>query len=673
MRTKSAGLLFVGLTAALLVVAVTSLAGLPGLTEEGQPDEPPIEFADDEPLELTTPDATVSGTADVDDDTELQVTVVAENGAGEQFSTATLADVDEDGNFTTEFGLSDVAAGTPVTVSVSVNGGHRLGQADGFVVRESASVGLGEAPVTFDDDSAELSAETTTVSGTAHVDAGTELEVVVRSAAGGETPFFLVEETTVGEDGEFAVTYNLTDAAPGTETIMEVRAASDGALLGETEAVVVEPDDDGERGDGPDRAETSDVSIESPLPEDHQFDAGETVPIELSLEGTDVATVTFGAEDPPQNARFSATVRDENGDGTAVVYFDTGGFDGENDGYRAGRGTTIEDTASAYNEGLDVLFPQGYDVTVAPGAQPHYADGVLLTDRSIARVQEADDEQPTETAIVSPTPVDDPVAVGGTVPIELTLNDTDVATVTIGSVDPPQNARFTATVRDENGDGTVTVSFDTGGFDSENDGFAVDDGATILNTSSVYDDGVADSGLATIGYDLQLTGSEQPAYADGSTLSDRSVILLAEAGDDDSDDGTENGDEDGDDGTENGDGEGEDDGEEGNDDGGQTEDAEASVDGEEPLELDPENAVVSGTTTLEPGTELSVNLATKPGEDDPFFIPTQVIVDSDGTFEVELDLSGADPEPGTEAELSVSTADTGLLAVVDVVITEADQ
>jgi len=281
MNSRSAGLVFVAAATALLVVVVASLAGLPSPAEESEQEAAAVEFDGEEPLELAAPGAVVSGTADVARDTELQVAVVAENG-GEQFSAATLARVDEGGNFTAEFDLVDVSPGTPVTVSVSVNGGDPLGRADGFVVREGTSVGPGEAAVAFAGDPVELPAGTATVSGTAYVDAGTDLAVVARSKPGSETHFLLTDETTVGADGEFAVTYNLTDAAPGTGAVIEVRVVTDGALLGEAEAVVVEPDGSGSepenRSDGSDtgnggEAENGTADNESPI----EFDGEEPI------------------------------------------------------------------------------------------------------------------------------------------------------------------------------------------------------------------------------------------------------------------------------------------------------------------------------------------------------------------------------------------------------------
>lgn len=63
----------------------------------------------------------------------------------------------------------------------------------------------------------------------------------------------------------------------------------------------------------------STVRIVSPLP--NQTHAGtEIVPIRLSFENTDVATLTFGNRSSPQHLAIHVTVRDADGDGEATVY-----------------------------------------------------------------------------------------------------------------------------------------------------------------------------------------------------------------------------------------------------------------------------------------------------------------------------------------------------------------
>lgn len=63
-----------------------------------------------------------------------------------------------------------------------------------------------------------------TVSGTTTLDAGTELSVRVQSADGATPRFFRVAEATVGEDGSFAATFDLSDITSERDVNVSVRA-----------------------------------------------------------------------------------------------------------------------------------------------------------------------------------------------------------------------------------------------------------------------------------------------------------------------------------------------------------------------------------------------------------------------------------------------------------------
>ncbi len=77
-----------------------------------------------------------------------------------------------------------------------------------------------------------------TVTGETSLDAGTNLDIVVRSS--GENPFLVSNETTVREDGRFAATFDLADMPDGANATLMVR--SDGEQQAEVPVrLVAEP------------------------------------------------------------------------------------------------------------------------------------------------------------------------------------------------------------------------------------------------------------------------------------------------------------------------------------------------------------------------------------------------------------------------------------------------
>jgi len=151
--------------------------------------------------------------------------------------------------------------------------------------------------------------------------------------------------------------------------------------------------------------------------------------------------------------------------------------------------------------------------------------GAAVGDGSAA-VQEEGNDTEESASVVNPTPDDEPYKVGETVPIELSLGDSDVVTVTLSANDSDQDARFTATVRANDSSGNATVRFDTDAFAGENDGFSVGEGAELVNTSSEYEEGLADAGLGSTTYDITLAAGDRPHYEEGVDVVDRSVLEL---------------------------------------------------------------------------------------------------------------------------------------------------
>jgi len=335
-------------------------------------------------------------------------------------------------------------------------------------------------------------------------------------------------------------------------------------------------------------AQGGDVNITAPTPGDGAYEVDETVPIELSLDGTDVATVTVGADEDPQNARFTATVRDTDGSGDVTVSFDTGSFTGEADGFSAGDGAEIVNTSSVYSDevaesGLD---PITYDLSVAAGDQPHYEEAVGPADSSIVALI---DPQVTVSSPTSGTAYEGDEAV----PLDLTLADTDTGTLSITFVGG-DSVTFTATARDGNGDGNATVTFDPEAFDGGDDVFSAGNGTTLVDTAGAGDAAPEDLSVPSL-YDVTVApGQETPENA-GVSPTD-SVELVVTGGDEDGGEGAEDGEgedsesstEDGEDGessTEDGE-DGESSTEDGSDDESSTGEDGSSMDGTESADDD---------------------------------------------------------------------------------------
>jgi hypothetical protein len=314
-------------------------------------------------------------------------------------------------------------------------------------------------------------------------------------------------------------------------------------------------------------------SIVAPTPDDGPYQVGETVPIELSLADAENVTVTVGANSSDQNARFTATVRDNDSSGNVTVEFDTGAFSGENDGFSVGEGAELVNTSSEYEEGLaDAgLGSTTYDITLAAGDRPHYEEGVDVVDRSVLEL--------IDPQVTIESPASGAVYEGGEqLTMELSYQDTDVGTVSINFVG--QSATFTATVSDDDGDGNATVSFDPAAVVDGNDGFSAGNGTTLVAASANTDDSVGVPSL----YDVSVTTGEDAPGSAGATATDSAELVVSggdeTGGENGAENGTENGAENGtENGAENGTENGTENGNESTDDGnGSTDDDNESTD-----------------------------------------------------------------------------------------------
>lgn len=217
-------------------------------TAEREPDGP-VAFDDGATDLPAAPDATVRGTAEADPGTDLTVRV---RSTGEHpFLARAETTVDEDGTFAATLDLSGAESGQEAALVATLDG-ERV-TADASIVEpadERASADAADADsgddettsepafdLSFDADPVELDAvAAATLRGSTDLDPGTEADVRLRST--GDQPFLRTNATTVDDDGEFAVTYNLTRVEAPQDAVVSVRA--DGESV-EADAVVGEP------------------------------------------------------------------------------------------------------------------------------------------------------------------------------------------------------------------------------------------------------------------------------------------------------------------------------------------------------------------------------------------------------------------------------------------------
>lgn len=283
------------------------LVGPPGFGSEGeQSEEPqPVTF-DNESLDLELPDVAVNGVADVEPGTELRVVLEANRSIedGPFYAPATVT-VQESGEFTAEYDVTALVPGTEVTVSAYDTNNELLGVENAVVTVSWADVDAGEKPVEFDEIGAELSAPNGTVSGTAQVEPGTELAVRLSSVPRADTPIFLTETTTVGDEGAFEVDFDLTNLESDTDARIVVTAREQIPLATLADVPVEAPEDAG-TSDGDDSLlagnETVHDYVEIEPQEPLWFDTGTTI-VNGTVDDvdTDVELVVLLREDESEH------------------------------------------------------------------------------------------------------------------------------------------------------------------------------------------------------------------------------------------------------------------------------------------------------------------------------------------------------------------------------------
>lgn len=290
-----------------------------------------VEFDHDDPIELDPTDAVISGTVDVEAGTNLTVQLRTVSGEESPFFLAEGTTTGEDGSFAVEFDVIGVAPGTEAEVVVTVAGeDEQLGNASVTVTEPSEELPDDEETsdrVEFDhDDPIELDPADAVISGTADVEAGTNLTVQLSSAAGEESPFFVTETTTVADDGSFEVEFGIDNSttAPGTEAEVSVSVAGEDEPLGIADVIVTEASEEPTSAES---AVTFDQDAPIELDPDDPVISGTVEDVETGTNLSSRLASDEGAESP----FFLTTTVTVDEDGTFEIEFDLSDIDPESD------------------------------------------------------------------------------------------------------------------------------------------------------------------------------------------------------------------------------------------------------------------------------------------------------------------------------------------------------
>ncbi len=263
------------------------------------------------------------------------------------------------------------------------------------------------------------------IRGRTDLPAGTKLSVRVQSQSG-EHPFLMTDETTVDRNGTFRAVVDFSDVPPDTNFSVVIH--HDGTDLTETEGTVVECDDCGGRsgdaatetnfafagdrftlGNGPGRA----VRVRTALP------AGTEVSVRLKSSGLflKARTVTVDA------------------DGRVRAVFDLWDIP-----------SRTEFEASVHREDRELAATGGTVVACSVQCDSPHADGESPDD-------DRDSSEADDLTVFS-------VTRGGTVRMPIGVSPNGTATLSVGG----ENMTYSldAAVEDGDGDGRVTLLFDTG-------------------------------------------------------------------------------------------------------------------------------------------------------------------------------------------------------------------
>lgn len=237
------------------------------------------------------------------------------------------------------------------------------------------------------------------ISGTADAKKGTEVTVRIQSTGDTAPRFFVSTTAVVTADETWATAFDFADFNPGGTFTVTAKiedtdhsASADGYIVACDSNCTDDPPEDTPT-PIPEQTPTATPTENAP-PVALNGSAvsavrGEVAAVELAFNGADAAVVTIGDEESV-NYELQAVVRDADGDGTAVLYFDTAlaGREGNPVSVSAGDEVTLRSETDLGS----MLAAGSYEVTLHAGED---TDGDPTTLGTLL-VQESADRTPTD-------------------------------------------------------------------------------------------------------------------------------------------------------------------------------------------------------------------------------------------------------------------------------------
>ncbi|WP_415379489.1 BGTF surface domain-containing protein [Halosimplex sp. TS25] len=257
-----------------------------------------------------------------------------------------------------------------------------------------------------------------TISGETTLDPGTTVSVRVQSTQV-SSPFLMSVETTITENGTFAGAFDFSGMSNGTP--FEVIVRGDDRVLARGTGTVTDCESDcptRTASGGDDGTPTSasldaeEIDVESVV----EVEQGAVARIPVTFGDADALTITVGDEEAA-NYETTATIRDTNGDGRAVVVFRTNATDDPDRPALAvaEAGETRPANVTSETTLDSVLDPAPYSIDVFAGADTDdpEAIGAISVTSGDQSAESAPDGDETATDDEPPGPGDATVAADG--------------------------------------------------------------------------------------------------------------------------------------------------------------------------------------------------------------------------------------------------------------------
>lgn len=459
----------------LIAVAGVAIAGV-GLAGAAENATAQVVHDGDRPTLPAGPNQTLTIRTSLEESANVSVRITSTDPESPFLATAS-ATVDADGLARPRVDLSNVEPGTGMEITVR-HDGQTLARTNGTV---TACDGRCEPPsvttaadsagtsLVYDGEQPTLAAGPgQTLTGRTDLEPGTVLRVRLRSQSSG-SPFLRTTQATVDETGTFTATVDLAAESPGTEFGILVYQGEERLLQTTGEVVPCDgtctptSDPDQDSTSRTDVVQTDTVDIASIV----EGASGETVPIQVSVGDRDDATVAVGG--PDVNYRLEATVTDGDGDRKVRLRLNTSAA-GHDDAPTLSAAADADSVTVRHETSLDAghgaldaaEYPMAVYASATTSGEPA-ARGTLVLHESI-------------DAAASDTPVSDEVEppandevgfhesivrsrVGQRTSFTVATADASAVTLSVGGRE--SGMAVTATLRDGDGDGEVTLLFDT--------------------------------------------------------------------------------------------------------------------------------------------------------------------------------------------------------------------